>query len=173
MAKVRPIPKGYTTITPGIAIQGADAFIKFCKKAFGAKEIMRMAGPVKGSVMHAEIEIGNSRFMCGDESPSMGNRSAVTLGGTPVTFHIYVENVDKAFPKAIKAGATAIMPPTDMFWGDRYSQVQDPFGNKWALATHIEDMTPAEMKKRGAKWMKAMASPAAAAAAAGGETGNG
>lgn len=167
MAKVRPIPKGYSTITPGVAITGADAFIKFCKKAFGAKEILRMPGMVKGSVMHAEIEIGTSRVMVGDEMPGM-NKSASTLGGSPVTFHVYVENVDAAFAKAVKSGCTAQMPPTDMFWGDRFSKLQDPFGNNWALATHIEDVTPQEMKKRGTKFMKEMAAQAAAGAGAGG-----
>lgn len=159
MPKVRPIPKGYHTVTVGLAVQSADAFIKFCKKAFGAQEILRMPGP-GGSIMHAEIQIGDSRIMCGDEHPNMGNKSSKTLGGCPVTFHIYVENCDAAIKKAIKAGATEKMPAMDMFWGDRYGMVTDPFGHNWGIATHIEDVTPAEMKKRGKAWAKQMAAQA-------------
>lgn len=165
MPKVRPIPKGYRTVTPGIALKNASEFIKFCKKAFGAKEVLRMAGP-NGSVMHAELLIGDSQLMLGDEMPGMGNKSAVTLGGSPVTLHLYVENCDAAFKKAVAAGATAIMPPTDMFWGDRYAKLQDAWGNSWAVATHIEDVSPQEMKKRGKKFMASAPPPPQATAAA-------
>ena len=156
MAKVRPIPKGYHSVTPGIAVQGADAFIKFCKKAFGAKEILRMPGP-GGLIMHAEIVIGDSHLMLGEENPAMGNKSSKTLGGTPVTLSIYVPNCDTVFKKAVAAGATVRMPMADMFWGDRMGSVVDPFGNTWAIGTHIENVTPKEMKKRGAAWMAKMA----------------
>src|SRR5262245_25533120 len=128
MAKVRPVPKGYHSVTPGLAVTGADAFIKFCKKAFGAKEILRMPGP-GGSVMHAELKIGDSHVMCGEEMPGMGNRSAKTLGGTPIQLYIYVPNCDAVYKKALKAGATVAMPMDDMFWGDRMGSVLDPFGN--------------------------------------------
>lgn len=156
MPKVRPIPKGYHTVTPALAVQGADAFIKFCRKAFGAKELSRLPGP-GGSVMHAELEIGDSRIMIGEETPGMGNPSAKTLGGCPVSLFLYVTDVDAAFKKAVKAGATAQMPPADMFWGDRYCRLGDPFGHSWALATHIEDVSPKEMKKRAKALMAAMA----------------
>jgi uncharacterized glyoxalase superfamily protein PhnB len=161
MAKVRPVPKGYHTVTAGIALQGAAEFIKFCKKAFGATELMRMAGPNK-SVMHAEILIGDTHIMCGDEMPGMGNKSAKTLGGTPVTLHVYVPDCDAVYKKAVKAGATAMMPLSDMFWGDRYGTLMDPFGNTWAVATHIEDVDAKEMKRRGAKMMKEMMAGAGA-----------
>jgi PhnB protein len=159
--KVRPVPKGYHAVTPALAIQGADAFIKFCKKAFGATEIMRMKGP-GGSVMHAEILIGDSRLMVGDENPQWGNKSAKTLGGSPLTLHIYVPDCDAAVAKALKAGAAAGMPVADQFWGDRYGTVVDPFGNVWGVGTHIEDVDDKEMKKRSAKFMKEMAAGAAA-----------
>ena len=160
--KVRPVPKGYHTITPSLCIQGADAFVKFCKKAFGAKELMRMKGP-GGTVMHSELEIGESRIMVGDENPQWGFKSAKTLGGTPLTLHIYVPDCDAVVAKAIKAGATPRMPLADMFWGDRYGTVEDPFGNVWGIGTHIEDVSPGDMKKRSAKMAKEMAAAAKAA----------
>jgi uncharacterized glyoxalase superfamily protein PhnB len=165
MPKVKPIPKGYGTVTPGLAIQGASDFIKFCKKVFGAKEITVMKGP-GNSIMHAELQIGTSRIMLGEEMPSFGTISAKTIGGSPVTLNVYVENCDAVFAKALKAGATAVMPPADMFWGDRYARLTDPFGNHWSVATHIEDVSPAEMRKRGKAFAKQME-----AAAAGGSQG--
>lgn len=156
MPKVRPIPKGYHIVTTGLAVQGADAFIKFCKKAFGAKEVLRLPAP-DGSIMHAEIMIGDTRIMVGEENPSTGNKSAKTLGGSPASLHIYSEDCDKAFKKAVAAGATPLMPPTDMFWGDRYGRLMDPFGHSWGVATNIEIVTPAQMKKRSKEFFKAMA----------------
>jgi uncharacterized glyoxalase superfamily protein PhnB len=153
--KVRAVPRGYHTVTPGLALRGADAFVVFCKKAFGAKEIMRMPGP-GGSLMHAELLIGDSYLMVHDEMPGMGNRSAAALGGTPVTLYIYVENCDAVFKKAVAAGATVAMPMEDMFWGDRMGQLKDPFGNTWGIASRIEDLSPREMKKRGEAFMKQM-----------------
>jgi PhnB protein len=161
MPKVKPVPKGYHTVTPGLSVQGADAFIKFCKKAFGATEVTRMKGP-GDSIMHAELMIGDSHIMVGDENPQWGNKSAKTLGGTALTLHIYVPDCDAVIAKAIKAGAVAKMPVADMFWGDRYGTVEDPFGNVWGVATHIEDVDHKEMKKRGAKMMKDMAAGATA-----------
>lgn len=155
MAKVRPVPKGYHTVTAGISVAGAAEFIKFCKKAFGAKEVLRMGGP-GGTIMHAEIMIGDTHIMVGDEVPGMAKKSAKTLGNTPLTLHMYVPDCDAAVKKATKAGATVRMPLADMFWGDRYGTVEDPFGNIWAIATHIEDMDAKEMKRRGAKFMKQM-----------------
>jgi PhnB protein len=165
MPKVRPIPKGHQIVTPGLAVQGAAAFIAFCKKAFGAKEITRMLGP-GGMVMHAELEIGGSKIMVGEEMPGMGNKSAKTLAGCPVSFYIYTEDCDAAYKKAVKAGCTGLMPPTDMFWGDRYGRLDDPFGHTWAVATHIEDVSPAEMKKRAKAFAKQMEAGAASAAPA-------
>ena len=154
--KVRPIPKEYHSVTPGLAVKDADAFIKFCKKAFGAREMVRMPGP-GGGVMHAELQIGDSRIMTGDETPGFATKAARTLGGTPVNLMIYVEKADAVFKKALAAGATVAMPMSDMFWGDRYGCVTDPFGNVWGIATHIEDVPPREMKKRAAKAMADMA----------------
>jgi PhnB protein len=157
--KVRPVPKGYHAVTPGLAVRGADKFIAFCRKGFGAKEVMRMPGP-GGAVMHAELLIGDSRIMVGDEIPGMSNKSAAALGGSPVTFFVYVEKCDAVFKKAVAAGATVRMPMENMFWGDRMGQVMDPFGNTWAIASRIEDLSPREMKKRGEAWMKQMAQQA-------------
>lgn len=155
MAKVKPIPKGHHTVTAGICVQGADAFIKFCKKAFGAKEVLRLPGP-GGMIVHADLLIGDTHVMVGDEMAAMGNKSAKALSGTPVTLHMYVEDCDKAFKKAIAAGATPVMPPSDQFWGDRYGRFNDAWGNQWAVATQIEVVTPAEMKKRTKKLFAAM-----------------
>lgn len=143
-------------MTAGLTVHNAAEFIKFCKKAFGAKETMRMPGP-GGAIMHADIQIGDTHVMIGDEMPGMAKKSAKSLGNTPLTLHVYFENCDAACQKAIKAGAVVRMPLQDMFWGDRYGTVEDPFGNIWALATHIEDVDVKEMKKRGAKMMKQMA----------------
>jgi len=153
--KVSPIPKGYHTATPYLVCRGAADAIDFYKKAFGAREILRMPMP-DGRVGHAEIQIGDSRVMLGDESPEMGARAPQTVGGTPVHIFLYLKDVDKTFAQATAAGATVEMPPMDMFWGDRYCKVQDPFGHKWNMATHIEDLTPKEMARRGAE---AMAKP--------------
>ncbi|MBM3784350.1 MAG: VOC family protein [Acidobacteria bacterium] len=150
MPKVKPIPKGYHTVTTAVTVSGAKAFIGFCKKALGAKEVLHLPGP-GGMVVHAELVIGDTHLMAGDEMPQMGNKSARTLGGSPLTLHVYVPNCDKAIAKAVKHGATVTMPASDQFWGDRYGRVVDPWGNNWAFATHIEDVTPREMKKRTAK----------------------
>ncbi len=154
-------------MTASITIGGADGFIKFCKKAFGAKELMRMKGP-GGSVMHSELQIGDSRIMVGDEMPGpMGKKSAKALGGTPLTLFLYVPDCDAVVAKAVKEGAVTRMPLTDMFWGDRYGTLEDPFGNIWGIATHIEDVDPKEMTKRSAKMVKDMAKAAAASAGSG------
>jgi len=145
--KVAPIPAGYHTVTPHLVCRGAAKAIEFYKKAFGAKERLRMAAP-DGSVPHAEITIGNSTVMLGDEMPQMGATAPQTIGGTAVSIFIYTENVDKLYAKATAAGATGDQPPTDMFWGDRYAKLTDPFGHKWSMATHIEDVSKKEMDKR-------------------------
>src|SRR5687768_11632506 len=143
-SKVGPIPKGYHSVTPGLALRDTAAAIEFYKKAFGAKEKARMLGP-DGKVMHAELQIGNSQIMVGEEMPQMGHPSPQTLGGTAVNLYVYVNNVDKAFEQAVKAGATIVMPVTDMFWGDRHGAVKDPFGHGWGLATRKRNLSSKEM----------------------------
>jgi PhnB protein len=153
MAKVKAIPEGYSTITPHLVCKDAAKAIEFYAKAFGAVERYRMPGP-GGKVMHAEIQIGNSIVMLADEFPEQGARSPQSIGGTPVVLMIYTEDVDAAFQRATDAGAKAIMPPADMFWGDRYGKLSDPFGHEWAIATHREDVTPEEMARRMAAFGK-------------------
>jgi PhnB protein len=140
--KVRAIPKGYNNVTPMLNLPDASAFIAFTKAAFGGKLRMSMPGP-DGKLIHAEIEIGDSVVMCTD---------AVREPARPTGLFLYTENVDKAFDKAVKAGAKALSAPEDMFWGDRMARVEDPQGNTWGMATHIEDVSPKEMKKRSAAW---------------------
>jgi len=138
--KVRPIPKGYHSITASLTQDDATKTIEFCKKAFGAKVLMRMQGP-NNKLMHAEILIGDSIVMLNDvmQEPAQ-----------PAGLFLYVPDVDKTVAKAVKAGATVVMPVQDMFWGDRFASVTDPSGNRWGIATHREDVTPKEMKKRAA-----------------------
>jgi PhnB protein len=150
--EVAPIPPGYSTVTPYLVCREAAKAIDFYKKAFGAKERLRMGGP-DGKIAHAEISIGKSIVMVGDEAPQMGATAPPTIGGTAVGLFIYSENVDKAYAKAIAAGATSEQPPTDMFWGDRYCKLADPFGHKWSIATHTEDLSPKEMARRTAEAM--------------------
>jgi uncharacterized glyoxalase superfamily protein PhnB len=145
--KVQPVPAGYHTVTPYLVCRGAANAIDFYKRAFGAKERMRMPGP-GGKVAHAELQIGDSRVMLGDEWLEMGAKSPDTLGGSPVGVFLYVKNVDAMADRAIQAGATVVMPVQDMFWGDRYGKLKDPFGHEWSLATHKEDLTPKQMAKR-------------------------
>jgi uncharacterized glyoxalase superfamily protein PhnB len=152
--KVAPVPRGYHTVTPNLVCRGAADAMAFYRKAFGAREIMRMPMP-DGSVAHAEMQIGDSRIMLGDEMPQMGASAPQTVGGSPVHIFLYLKDVDKVFAQATAAGATVDMPPTDMFWGDRYAKLTDPFGHKWSMATHIEDVSPKEMARRSAEAMSA------------------
>ena len=147
MSNVKPIPEGYHTVTPYLVIRDAAAAIEFYKKAFGATEIMRMASP-DGKISHAEIKIGDSPIMIGDECPERNARSPQTLGGTPVGIFLYVEDVDRIAQQAIAAGATVMMPVADQFWGDRYGMFVDPFGHQWSVATHKEDVSPEEIGRR-------------------------
>ncbi len=142
------IPAGYHTLTPGFCVRGALEALDFYKKAFGATERMRLMKPGGTTLAHAELKIGDSLFMVGEEEPAMGAKSAQTLGGSPVNFYIYVKAVDAAVEKALAAGAKTVMPVTDMFWGDRIGSVEDPYGQKWTLATHKENVAPREMQKR-------------------------
>ena len=143
----KPVPDGFHTVTPHLTMKNAGEAIEFYKKAFGAEEIARMPGP-GGSVMHAEIRIGDSPIMLNDEFPEHGARGPKTIGGTPVSIHLYVNDVDAAFDRAVKAGAKVTMPIADMFWGDRFAKLEDPFGHQWSLATHKEDVTPEECAQR-------------------------
>ena len=143
---VKTIPDGYHSITPYLICKGAAKALDFYKKAFGATELMRF--DMGGSIGHAEIKIGDSIVMLGDAMKEMGHKSPKTLGGTPVTLMMYVEDVDATFDRAIKAGAQTLRPVENQFWGDRMGGVTDPFGHQWFLATHVEDVSPEEMKRR-------------------------
>ncbi|NTV75940.1 MAG: VOC family protein [Holophaga sp.] len=145
--QVRPIPKGYHTVTPYLMVHDASQAIAFYKKAFGATEKFRMDGP-GNTIAHAEIQIGDSRVMLADEVPSMNALSARTIGATPVTLMVYVEDVDAVFKTALKAGATQTRKVEDMFYGDRTGSLTDPFGHVWHIATHKEDLTPEEIQHR-------------------------
>jgi PhnB protein len=145
--KVNAIPTGFHTVTPYLTLNDCARAIDFYKKAFNAQEIMRMEGP-PGKIAHAEIKIGDSFIMLGDEMPGMGNRAPASIGGTTTGILLYVNDVDSSYQQAVNAGAKAEMPPQDMFWGDRYGRLADPFGHSWAIATHKEDVAPDEMKRR-------------------------
>jgi PhnB protein len=157
MSKVKPIPEGFHTLAPHITVADAAKAIEFYKKALGAKEIGRHAGP-GGKIMHAQLQIGDSRLMLNDAFPEMGacGPTPTAGGGAPFTIHLCVEDVDNVFNQAIAAGAKATMPVMDQFWGDRYGKFVDPFGHHWSVATHIKDMTPAEIEAAGQAAMAAM-----------------
>lgn len=146
---VKPIPEGYHTVTPYLIVRNAARAIEFYKKAFGATELMRMAEP-SGRIGHAEIRIGDSPIMLADEVPEMGFRSPESFGGSPVSILLYVEEVDAVFNQAVAAGAKVQRPVADQFYGDRTGGVTDPFGHIWYIATHKEDVSPEEMRKRAA-----------------------
>jgi PhnB protein len=152
MAKVKPIPEGYPRVSPYLCIDGAPAAIEFYRTVFGATERMRMAGP-DGRIGHAELQIGDSVVMLSDEFPEMDMRGPKSLGGTPITLGIYVEDVDAVFAHAVAEGAKAVRDVQDQFYGDRSGQFEDPFGYRWSVSTHIEDVPPDEMAARAAKVM--------------------
>ena len=152
MADVKPIPDGYPRVTPYLHVDGAAAAIEFYEKVLGAKERMRMPGP-DGKLGHAEVELGNSVVMLADEFPEMGAVGPKTVGGTPVTLHTYVEDVDAVFAAALEAGASSIREVEDQFYGDRTGQFEDPFGHRWNVASHVEDVAPDELEKRMAEMM--------------------
>ncbi len=146
---VRPIPEGYHTLTPALIVNNAAEAIEFYKRAFGAQELGRMSAPDGQHVWHAELQIGDSRLMLGDEFPDMGDFRAPTfLGGTTTSLHLYVADADAAFQRALDAGATVSMPLTDAFWGDRYGKVTDPFGHQWGIATRQEEVSEEDMARR-------------------------
>jgi PhnB protein len=144
--QVKPVPDGMHTVTPHLTCAGAADAIEFYKKAFNATEMGRLSGP-QGKLIHASIRIGDSAVMLVDEFPDWGNLGPKSLNGSPVTIHLYVEDVDAAFERAIGAGAKITMPLEDTFWGDRYGVLEDPFGHHWSLATHIRDMTREEIQQ--------------------------
>jgi uncharacterized glyoxalase superfamily protein PhnB len=145
MPQLKPVPEGMHTITPHLVCAGAADAITFYKKAFNAEEVLRMPGP-DGKLMHAMLRIGDSPLMLVDEFQQWGSFGPKALKGSPVTIHLAVDNVDAWFQRAVDAGATVKMAVADMFWGDRYGVLEDPFGHKWSIATHIKDMTPEEMR---------------------------
>jgi uncharacterized glyoxalase superfamily protein PhnB len=146
--KVTPIPEGFHTLTPHLTVRDCAKAIDFYKKAFGAEERMRALAPDGRSIMHASLQIGNSMFMLNDEFPDWGCLSPLAKPGAGVQVHMYVNDVDRVWKRAVEAGATEQMPLADQFWGDRYGTLKDPFGHVWALATHIDDPTPDQMKQR-------------------------
>ena len=154
------IPVGFHTITPALTVKDAEKAIGFYKRAFGAEERMRFLGPDGKNIMHAELKIGDSIIMLGEEHPETGCIGPQSLGGTPISLYLYVEDADQSFTRALSAGARADMPVADMFWGDRFGQVIDPFGHKWNLATRKENLTPEEMRKRSGEFFAQMASQA-------------
>ena len=158
------LPVGYHTITPSLVVRDAAAAIEFYKRAFGAEELGRMAGP-DGKIMHAEIQIGDSRVMLGEENEQWGVKSPLTTNGNPGSLHIYVEDADASFERALKAGATVKYPLEDAFWGDRYGKLADPFGHEWGIATRVKELSPAEMEQAGKEWMAKSAQQMAAAQA--------
>ena len=143
----KPIPEGYPRLTPYLIVDGASAAIDFYGSVLGASERMRMPMP-NGRIGHAELELGDSLLMLADENPDMDIRGPASLGGTPVSMHLYVEDADAVFARALEAGAKALRPLEDRFYGDRSGQFEDPFGHRWDVSTHVEDVPPEEMSKR-------------------------
>jgi PhnB protein len=148
MADAKAVRDGSHTITPHLVVNDAPKALDFYKKAFDAQILNTHFTPDKKKVMHAEFKIGDSVVMLADEWPEMGSKSPMSLGGSPVVLNLYRDNIDQLFEQAVSAGATVTMPLMDQFWGDRYGQLEDPFGHKWALGQHIEDVAPEEMERR-------------------------
>lgn len=147
---VKPIPDGMRTVTPHLICDGATDAIEFYKKAFNAVELGRVPGP-QGKLLHAMIKIGDSTVMLVDEFPDWGSIGPKSLKGSPVTIHLYTQDVDALFKQAVAAGAKVAMPVEDMFWGDRYGKLEDPFGHHWSVATHVRDVKPEELKEAAQK----------------------
>ena len=154
---VKPVPEGYNTVTPYLAVEDAAEAIEYYKKAFGATERVRMDTP-DGKIGHAELEIGDSLVMLADPFPQSSTRPPKELGGTTVSVFLYVEDVDAIVKQAVDAGATVSMEVADQFWGDRFGSITDPFGHLWSVATHVEDVPPEEMAERAKEAMAAMSS---------------
>jgi PhnB protein len=147
---VKRVPEGLHTVTPHLTVRDGVKLIEFYKQAFGAKEIRRRVAPDGKALLHAELQIGDLRIFLNDEFPEMGARSPLATNGTPVQIHLYVEDMDSRYERAQSAGAKVVMPLTDQFWGDRYGVIEDPSGHRWALASHVRDMTPEQMKQAAA-----------------------
>ncbi len=144
---VSPVPEGHRSLAPYLYVRGASSAMDFYARAFGARELFHMKGP-DGKIVHAELQVGDSILMLADESPEQGARAPEAYGGTPASVFLYLPDVDIVFERATAAGATVEQPPTDMFWGDRYGKLKDPFGHEWGIATHVEDVSPEETQKR-------------------------
>jgi PhnB protein len=156
--QVKAVPEGMHTVTAHLVVRGGDQAIEFYKKAFGAQQFGGVFRTPDGKVAHAELRIGDSRIMLADEFPGGGTcQSPQTLGGTSVVLNIYVEDVDRLFNQAVSAGAKVTMPLGNQFWGDKYGQVSDPFGHRWSLGQHVEDVAPEEMERRGREFFAQMA----------------
>lgn len=158
--KVNPVPQGFHSLTPHLVVKGADEALSFYKKAFGAEERYRMTMPGGKLIAHAEMQIGNSVFFLADEwdMPEVP-KSPKSLQGSSVSLHLYVPDCDALYKRAVDAGAKGVQPPTDMFWGDRYGKLQDPFGHYWSVGTHLEDVDPAEMERRAKAAFEQMGKP--------------
>lgn len=152
MASVQPIPQGYPQVTPYLCVDGAAAAIDFYSTVFGTTERMRMPAP-EGRIGHAELQLGDSVIMLADEAPEIGVRSPRSIGGTPVTLSVYVDDVDAVFDRAVRAGAIPLRAVETQFYGDRSGQFEDPFGHRWSVASHVEDVSPDEMARRAAEMM--------------------
>jgi uncharacterized glyoxalase superfamily protein PhnB len=152
---VQPIPEGYRTVTPSLTVRGAAQAIEFYTRAFGARELGRMPAPDGQRIWHAELQLGDTRLMLADEFPEMGGQAPQALGGTAVCLHLYVDDADAVVQRAVDAGASVIQPLMDTFWGDRYGKLKDPFGHEWSVATHVEDVSEDEMRRRAEAMMAA------------------
>jgi uncharacterized glyoxalase superfamily protein PhnB len=152
------VPEDFHTITPHLVVKGVAAAIEWYTKALGAHELLRNTAPDGVSIMHSELLLGDSRFFVVDEFPGSAV-SPASLGGTPVTLHLYVEEVDALFDRAVEAGAQVLMPVADQFWGDRYGMLTDPFGHRWSIASRIEDLSPKALQDRAAQWVKQQEHP--------------
>ena len=161
MPEVKAVPPGFHTLTPHLTVRDADKALEFYKNALGA-EVLHVARMPDGKVMHAGLRLGDSMLMLNEEFPEYGGLSPLSVGGTGVTIHIYTDDVDTAFNRAVSSGAKVAMPLMDQFWGDRYGIVSDPFGHKWSLATHIKDLSPEEMQSAQEEAMANMPPPEAA-----------
>jgi PhnB protein len=150
---IAPVPEDFHTITPQLVVKGVAGAIDWYTRALGAHELLRNTAPDGSSIMHAELLLGDSRFFVVDEFPQ-SMVSPATLGGTTVTLHLYVRDVDALFGRAVDAGATVLMPVADQFWGDRYGIVKDPYGHRWSIASRIEDLSPRALQQRAANWTK-------------------
>lgn len=157
MPDVKPIPEGFNSVSVYLIVPNSVEALEFYQKALGAETLARMPGPDGKSTMHAEMRIGNSTVMLSDENPQWDMKSPKTLGGSPCSLHLYVNDTDAFFNRAVEAGCEVKMPPMDAFWGDRYAKVADPYGHQWGIATHIEDVSEEEMAKRAQEWFASMA----------------